>query len=263
MVGELRDKCDIIVALSHLGYEPSKALAEEVNGIDIIISGHNAFQQKAAIKINKTLVVQTKYQGQYMGDLALSLNYNKEIETYKDLSRALVKPMPEDSQFVELVKNYKNQLRTMGVMKQSGARTQRVVRTRDYYAGEKLCFECHKEQHNQWSKTKHSMAFKALEEKDNSWNPECLPCHTTGYKVSNGFRNFQTTPNLIGVQCEECHGTKFNHVRSQQSKAAVFEPQKNNTPETEKNFSAICQKCHTKERDPDFNYAKYRKLIIH
>ena len=74
IVNELNDKCDLVIALSHLGYKRSKALAEKINGIDLLISGHLSFRHKELININKTLIVQTKYQGQYIGDLLLSLN---------------------------------------------------------------------------------------------------------------------------------------------------------------------------------------------
>jgi 2',3'-cyclic-nucleotide 2'-phosphodiesterase (5'-nucleotidase family) len=41
IVAELKDKCDFIIALTHIGYPPDLELAAKVPGIDVIIGGHS------------------------------------------------------------------------------------------------------------------------------------------------------------------------------------------------------------------------------
>ena len=43
-------------------------------------------------------------------------------------------------------------------------------------------------------------------------NSSCLPCHTVGYHLPTGFANQSATPQLAGVQCENCHGPAANHA---------------------------------------------------
>ena len=129
------------------------------------------------------------------------------------------------------------------------------------YKGAGYCAECHIPQMSDWYESAHTKGY-SNPEFQRVWNElgsksECLECHTTGYDTTT------KTYELVEVQCEECHGTKFNHVRAQNLKNVTSELQKNKSPKTEKNLSTICRKCHTQERDPEFNYEEYRKLIIH
>ena len=72
MVEELEDKTDVIIALAHLGLDESstltsKALAQEVEGIDLIIDGHSHSMLEGGQLENNTLIVQTKNYGQNLG----------------------------------------------------------------------------------------------------------------------------------------------------------------------------------------------------
>jgi Zn finger protein HypA/HybF involved in hydrogenase expression len=89
------------------------------------------------------------------------------------------------------------------------------------YVGAKGCKMCHIKQFKSWEATKMAQSFEVLkpgvkaEEKklagldaqaDYTADPECLPCHTTGYGEPGGFVSLAETPELAGVQCESCHG---------------------------------------------------------
>lgn len=80
MVAELKDKTDIIIALSHLGLDgssefTSEMVAQQVSGIDIIVDGHSHTVLNEGKKVNDTLIVQT---GEYDNNLG-TVNF-----TYKD-----------------------------------------------------------------------------------------------------------------------------------------------------------------------------------
>ena len=89
------------------------------------------------------------------------------------------------------------------------------------YVGATKCRACHLKQFTTWQKTRMALSFdllkpgvKSNEKKaagvdpdvDYTADPTCLPCHTTGYLQPGGFTSVKATPNLVGIQCESCHG---------------------------------------------------------
>jgi len=231
-----------------------------------VVSGHHAFQQKAPQKVNQALVLQTYRQGQYVGDLLLTFNKNFEIVLSEDLSRPLDKSVPEDSDFVALVKKYRDQIsqhRDRERQKWSETGNARP----GYFIGAVACQKCHPQPYQQWQATRHARAFKSLQKSEASNNQQCLPCHTTGYQITNGFRNIQTTPQLANVQCEQCHGTRFKHVRSRgdiSTPPVRFASKiEDNTDEDLIRREIYCRKCHSKERDPDFDFEMALAKIKH
>jgi Cytochrome c554 and c-prime len=79
------------------------------------------------------------------------------------------------------------------------------------YAGAATCAECHAEVLNTVVHTAHFGAFTNLPVADQT-NSSCLVCHTVGYQLPSGFSNLSATPQLAGVQCENCHGPAANHA---------------------------------------------------
>ncbi|CAH8768430.1 5'-nucleotidase C-terminal domain-containing protein [Paenibacillus dendritiformis] len=81
-VAMLREEgIDKIIALTHLGYEVDRALAESVEGIDIIIGGHShtKLTEPAVIERadgERTLIVQTGEYGRYLGELDVTFDRN-------------------------------------------------------------------------------------------------------------------------------------------------------------------------------------------
>ncbi len=89
------------------------------------------------------------------------------------------------------------------------------------YVGAKKCKACHMKEFKSWSETRMSNTFELLKPgvaaaakskakleptKDYTKDASCLACHTTGYGKPGGFVDFATTPDLVGAQCEMCHG---------------------------------------------------------
>ena len=72
MVAELEGKADVVIALAHLGLDESssvtsKALAEAVEGIDLIVDGHSHTKLEAGQLVKDTLIAQTEYYGKNLG----------------------------------------------------------------------------------------------------------------------------------------------------------------------------------------------------
>jgi hypothetical protein len=97
------------------------------------------------------------------------------------------------------------------------------------YVGVKECSACHFKQYMAWKRTKHAKeSFEILPAKYRT-DASCLPCHTTGFGQPTGFKD-ETTPNLVGVACEACHGPGSKHAEI----AKQYTNKKKLAPEEEK-----------------------------
>lgn len=100
------------------------------------------------------------------------------------------------------------------------------------YEGSKSCQKCHFKEYASWQKTEMAQAFRSLKpgekaeakqkanldpRKDYSRDPQCLPCHVTGYGKPGGYpavvegkewtaEEKARAPLFEGVGCEACHG---------------------------------------------------------
>jgi len=67
LVPKLRQRADVVIFLSHLGYNPDRALAEAVGGIDIILGGHSHTRLAEQVWVGETLIMQTGAHGKALG----------------------------------------------------------------------------------------------------------------------------------------------------------------------------------------------------
>jgi hypothetical protein len=80
------------------------------------------------------------------------------------------------------------------------------------YVGAQACVECHENIHTTEMDTRHASALATLKKINQHNNPDCLACHTVGFGLPTGFVSETQTPQLSGVQCENCHGPAGNHA---------------------------------------------------
>ncbi|MCK4395096.1 hypothetical protein KAW96_00690 [candidate division WOR-3 bacterium] len=118
------------------------------------------------------------------------------------------------------------------------------------YVGYKKCKTCHKDIYDSWKETTHALNFQGVLDSTGLDDTTCFSCHTVGYGEPGGFVDTTETPDLVGVQCESCHGPgslykKFSIMKDHEKSVAngLYE-------QTEE----VCTKCHTKDQSPDFNY---------
>ncbi|MDX2439857.1 MAG: bifunctional UDP-sugar hydrolase/5'-nucleotidase [Desulfobacterales bacterium] len=92
MVKILREteKADMVICLSHSGLSENKkrsedeTLARDVNGIDIIISGHTHTKIKKALLVNDTIIVQAWAYGKQLGVIDIAYNDGRVfLKNYK------------------------------------------------------------------------------------------------------------------------------------------------------------------------------------
>lgn len=102
---ELRDKVDVVIALSHLGLEKSRELPTQVPGIDVVISGHRWNLSRQPERIGETLLMQPGAKGKYLGYLDCEVVDGK-IRLIKGEAVSLSARIKDDEQMARLVAEY-------------------------------------------------------------------------------------------------------------------------------------------------------------
>ena len=93
LVPQLRSQADLVILISHLGYEEDQRLARAVPGIDVIVGGHShtrlerptliEWGKKDAPNLGATLIVQAHQWGGELGRLDLNFWRNPETNRWE------------------------------------------------------------------------------------------------------------------------------------------------------------------------------------
>ncbi|MFC5711194.1 bifunctional metallophosphatase/5'-nucleotidase [Thalassorhabdus alkalitolerans] len=100
LVSEVKQKADIIILLSHLGYHNDEKIAREHKDIDVILGAHTHNLLKTAQNINGTLVAQCGKHGYYAGQIRLLVDEETKRVKHKEGGAIEVShhPMCEETQ---------------------------------------------------------------------------------------------------------------------------------------------------------------------
>ena len=108
-----KEKADLIILVSHLGFPQDLQLLSDVAGVDICLSGHTHNRIHKPILQGKTLVIQSGSHGSFLGRLDLELEGNKIVDYRHRLIEveASVTPDPEVEEIIQQVlAPYKDEL---------------------------------------------------------------------------------------------------------------------------------------------------------
>ena len=282
-VDEIRGKCDLLILLSNLTFAKNLELSEKVSGIDVIVSGGTKrFMKRPTIK-GATLVTTGYYEGRAIGDLSVHLEgkvmgwisqkemdfldrqieaAKKKIESPQGKARhdtlienrrsaeklTLYEPdmvnltpsFPDDPKVAAMITEYRQQLKSSSA---AAAASPAVPGEQISYTGHEACAQCHEARHRFWLTTGHFKAFDSLAPKNAQADPDCIPCHVTGYMRRTGYWPKAPRESLRGVQCEACHGVGSHHAADPQNYSLVHLP-----------LAPRCMDCHTEEQDGEFDY---------
>jgi 2',3'-cyclic-nucleotide 2'-phosphodiesterase (5'-nucleotidase family) len=86
MVKELQPKTDLIILLSHLGYQKDMEFAQTVSGIHLIVGSHTGMNLTYPPVVKHTLLLQTSSKGMYAGRIDLTM-YNNEPSFYNTMTK--------------------------------------------------------------------------------------------------------------------------------------------------------------------------------
>jgi len=112
MIKQLRPKCDVLIALMHMGVDASseftsERIARETDGIDLIVDGHSHTALPDGIRIKDTLIVQAGYYEHFLGRATIEVENHKIISKKAELLDAdeikTMAPRP-DKQILDALK---------------------------------------------------------------------------------------------------------------------------------------------------------------
>jgi len=98
-VAILEPKVDLVVALTHIGLDMDKRIAEEVPGIDLIVGGHSHTAMTEPAKVGDTWIVQAGCYARQLGVAEMTVKDGR-IESFSSELRDLVPGLvdvPEDA----------------------------------------------------------------------------------------------------------------------------------------------------------------------
>jgi 2',3'-cyclic-nucleotide 2'-phosphodiesterase (5'-nucleotidase family) len=249
LIPELRKKADVVVVLSHLGLTESQKLTIEVPGIDVMVFGHLVGLSKQVVQTQGVINVRGGERGQYIPSIHLVVEDGK-ITSYDGEVVTLDDKIPADETMNRLVDTFQDELNNRFQKQNQQATQQQAKQTQaalnaDHYLGEKNCRRCHEVEYQMYAQQHHAHAFATLTKNQRDSTPECLPCHVVGMGQAGGFVSKEATPDLVNVQCENCHGMGTTH-----GSGNVVGPE-------------VCITCHNPSQDPTFNFDEKLPKIVH
>ncbi|MCP4199461.1 MAG: hypothetical protein GY762_20125, partial [Proteobacteria bacterium] len=96
-IDRLKDTVDLVVVLSHTGLEAAMNMAEDVDGIHIIVAGHGQDITPMPRRINGVHIVKAGYYGQTIGRLDITLDENNKLVKATGEIITLDKDIEEDA----------------------------------------------------------------------------------------------------------------------------------------------------------------------
>ncbi len=249
VINALKDKVDIIILLSHLGYIRDTGLPNEFPEIDVIIGSHSQTLLTEPERYGKTIVAQAGKNGEHVGCLEIEFDLgSKKIVSFSNKFYPLFKEIKGDSKIGQIIKEYIKFV-------SSGFKDTCIYSTpipSEYIVVDnKTCMSCHEEETYKWMITRHAHAYRTIVLDGRTMDPECLSCHTTGYCTPNGFTRNPFKREFVNIGCVECHFVKAEHLETGSSEYV-----KSVT-------SDICVRCHNDFRDPFFDFDKYVVKVNH
>jgi Cytochrome c554 and c-prime len=220
--------------------------------VDILIIRANYEEYGEPQFTGRMLILQPGSRGMRLGRLDLTTQGNGSISEWRHKVIPLPKDVGDASRMAGWYEDYNTEVKQQ--YEKSVALRKALETGESPYAGEQACKDCHQEEYSVWSKSRHAHAFYTLQDVKKSFDPNCIICHTVGFDKPGGFIDPDTTPSLMHVQCESCHGAARKHVESGGIK-----------PVTNADWPSIrmCEQCHTQPHSPSFNFEKYWPKIAH
>ncbi len=96
LVDALRDEVDVLLVLSHIGFDEDLALAANVGGIDIIIGGNTRRLMQVPQRVGDTVIVQQGYAGEWIGRLRVTYDAKWKIIGATESLVTLDETFPDD-----------------------------------------------------------------------------------------------------------------------------------------------------------------------
>ncbi|MBI5440648.1 MAG: hypothetical protein HY900_05470 [Deltaproteobacteria bacterium] len=249
----LRDEgCGIVVVLSSLEPKKLRLLAKGTEGVDLFIGGDPMDKLVLPYGARGSLIACSSQLGKYVGHVALTLDERGSVAGMKHSFVAMKPEQRDDPTVRRIVDGYYKAVALLrrnepAMYVKEAEETVNLQHDNPVFVSSEECRNCHGAEYRKWKATKHAQALANLPAAARD-NIECLECHVTGFGKWGGFSGLRAKPDLSGIQCEECHGPGSSHPATLAMTRG-------------KAVQAVCKRCHTRSRSPDFDLREYLSRI--
>jgi hypothetical protein len=273
LLPKLKKEVDYLVLLAYADTKESTALGRRFPEFQVVVTAGGAPEPPAepARIDGKSLLVEVGDKGQNAIVIGL---YDDPQQPWR------YQRVPLDSRFKNspemrmLMESYQDQLKTLGY---AGLGLRSVPHPQKKllgsFVGSEKCEACHEESYRVWKKTGHSRAYQTLTSLNppRNFDPECISCHVIGwhpqecFPYDGGYSTQETTPKLVNVGCEACHGPGGSHVAAEQSTDEKVQGtlRRAMVVSKEEAHQRLCGTCHDGDNSPDFKFDTYFPGIEH
>jgi 5'-nucleotidase / UDP-sugar diphosphatase len=105
VVKKLKGKADLIIAVTHQGVGRDWILAKKIEGIDIIIGGHDKQRIQDPYEVGKTWITQSGEKGQYLGCLQITDGADG-VKSVRNTLIPLGKQIQNDDEVKSMISEY-------------------------------------------------------------------------------------------------------------------------------------------------------------
>lgn len=221
---------DLMVLLSHCSADTTRDLAAQFPRFDLVVTaGGPEDGERQPGMVGEAPILEVGQKGKAAGVVGIFPGAEEKLRfQLVELNGRQFKHSPR---MHELFAKYVQQLDAQHPALQEGLGAHP---SGAQYVGADSCQECHEDAYDIWKNSKHAHAFDSLttgrpdpEDDDifvvRTRDPECITCHATGWdplqfaRYDSAFVDMESTPQLAGSQCENCHGPGSTHVELEQA----------------------------------------------
>jgi hypothetical protein len=267
---KLRAECDYCILLVQATRQESIDLAAKFPQFDVVLISDGAAEPPAQpLRFKESrgpLFIEIGQKGMYLGVLGL---YDDPQVPWR------YQRVPMDARFKDaapmhaMMVDYQKQLEDvgfegLGISPKVHPRGQGQADPRlGQFVGPTSCKKCHESEHDVWTSTPHSHATETLVNLDppRHFDPECLSCHATGWSpqeyfpYESGYLALDSTPEMLGNSCENCHGPGAAHVAAENGNDRRLQllGRQSMRVSLETAEQNVCLLCHDLDNSPAFN----------
>jgi hypothetical protein len=248
---DLEPRPDVVVVLAYLPENELTALATLLPEVDVVVGGPTG-QSTAPRKLGPATVLSVTNKGKFVAELKFAADRRTPEVEIVELSERFA----DDERQTANVRTFYDELRRLDLKAAETSFAPRAPAAADgafRLAGSEACRDCHAEETRIAEASAHGHAWKTLVDRGGSEvDAYCQQCHTTAFGRAGGFSSATTTPLLVNVGCESCHGPSARHAADPKIASGFG-----------RSASQQCTTCHDRENSPGFEYEAYWKKIAH
>lgn len=259
-IAEVHPQADVIVLLAFADEESLARLADQFFEAQVILGGKVRQPAQELLKQNRSLIYFVTNESRALGILRLKIAEGRPLQPLANEILLLHDKIPQAETFRRLAQQYRDEIRRTPLALDNAVNVSDDaipgVRAPTSYVGSERCVNCHRGAGEVWLKSGHAQAFRTLVSRQADADPNCIGCHTTGFRTASGYRRAFDGAKLTDVGCESCHGPGSLHVQRYDGDTSVdftFRPL----------AAGDCKQCHFGEFSRPFNWDDFWPAIKH